>query len=398
MNWNHRFADRTALMRRNAVRELLKLASRPEIISFAGGLPAAELFPIARVQAALRTVLNREQGRCLQYAETEGVPALRDWIARQFSGPNCVVQGENVIITSGAQQALDLLGRVLLNPDDEVLVESPTYLAMLTAWRPFSVQFTAVPSDGQGMCVEALEPLLRRQPKLIYLVPNFQNPRGTTLNQSRREQLVACLHDHDAILVEDNPYGELRYSGAPLPHLFNLAASRRQTLGLDSRVIHVGTFSKVLMPGLRVGWVVAPTEVIDKLVQAKQAADLHTSTLSQHLALELLQHGFLDDHLPLLRQAYRERRDVMLAALELHFSHAMTWTKPDGGLFLLASFLDNRDAGALLPAALQRGVAFVPGEEFYLKGAGRNTMRLNFSNATPARIEEGVHRLAQAAA
>jgi 2-aminoadipate transaminase len=398
MNWNHRFAQRTGLMKRNAVRELLKLVSRPDIISFAGGLPAAELFPVPRVQQALAAVLNRHGGHCLQYAETEGIPALREWIAHQFSRPDRPVLPANVLITSGAMQALDLIGRVLLNPGDEVLVENPTYLAVLTAWRPLGIRFLPVPSDADGLCVDALEPLLRRHPKLIYLVPNFQNPQGTTLVRERREKLVAALRDHDAILVEDNPYGDLRYDGSPLPHLFELEAVARPPLGLDTHVLYVGTFSKVLMPGLRVGWVIAPEEVIDKLVKAKQSADLHTSSLSQHLALELLNGGFLLDHLPVLRQVYRERRDTMLAALHHHFSDTATWTQPDGGMFLLATLPDHRNTSAILPRALEKGVAFVPGEEFHLDGAGCNTLRLNFSNAAPARIEEGIERLARACA
>ncbi|MGD1018958.1 MAG: PLP-dependent aminotransferase family protein [Verrucomicrobiia bacterium] len=380
-------------MRRTAVRELLQVTSRPDVISFAGGLPATELFPVNRVKEAVNAVLDRTGRQALQYAETEGIHGLRDWIARQFSRSQFHVQREHVFITSGGQQALDLVGRVLLDEGDRVIVENPTYLALLSAWRPLGVEFLPVPSDKDGMQVDKLEPLLKQHPKLIYLVPNFQNPQGTTLTQARRERLVALAQEYGIPLVEDNPYGDLRYDGNALPHLLALAGARGSASGFERLVIYTGTFSKVLMPGLRVGWVIAAPEVIEKLVQAKQAADLHTSTLSQYVALELVGRGFLEQFLPVLRQNYGERRDLMLAALARHFPEDVTWTRPDGGMFLMVTLPECMDAGAILPHALQQKVAFVPGEEFHLNGKGRNTMRLNFSNATPDKIETGIARL-----
>jgi 2-aminoadipate transaminase len=394
MNWNHCFAQRTGLMRRNAVRELLKVASRPEVISLAGGLPAAELFPMDRIRGALATVLDRVGNRSLQYAETEGISELRAWIARGFTRPELRVKPENVLITSGGQQALDLLGRVFLDPDDLVVVENPTYLALLSAWRPHNARFYAVTSDHQGMKVDELKEAMNPAPKLIYLVPNFQNPQGTTLSQERRRELVHWLCETKTILVEDNPYGELRYEGSSLPHLFELAASTGAAGQLDSQVIYTGSFSKVLMPGLRLGWVIAPEEVIEKLVLAKQAADLHSGTLSQYLALELVSQGFLDEQLPRLRHAYRERRDAMLSALAQHFPDTASWSYPEGGMFLLARLREIRDTSALLPMAIENKVAYVPGEEFHVNGSGRNTLRLNFSSSPPARIAEGIKRLA----
>jgi 2-aminoadipate transaminase len=373
-------------MKCTAVRELLKVTARPEIISFAGGLPAAELFPVARVKAAADAVLDRLGGQCLQYAETEGIGELRDWVARRYSTDQLRLARGNVLITCGAQQALDLIGRVLLEEGDRVVVENPTYLALLSAWRPQEVEFVPAPSDDAGLVVETLELVLEQCPKLIYLVPNFQNPQGTTLSGPRREQLAALLREYDVPLIEDDPYGELRYEGEALPHLLEL-----------DRVIHTGTFSKVLMPGLRVGWVIAAPAVIEKFVQAKQAADLHTSTLSQWIALELVRSDFLDEHLPVLRRAYRERRDVMLEALERHFAPlgaSVTWTRPAGGMFLMVTLPPEMNANVLLAQALDRQVAFVPGEEFHLQGAGKNTLRLNFSNAKPAQIETGIARLA----
>jgi 2-aminoadipate transaminase len=370
---------------------LLKVTSRQDVISFAGGLPAAELFQVGRVKEAVAAVLGRVGGKSLQYGETEGVAGLRDWIAQQFSRPGFQVKRENVLITSGAQQALDLVGRVVLDPGNRVAVENPTYLALLSAWRPLGVEFVPVPSDADGMRVETLPKLPK--PKLIYLVPNFQNPQGTTLCRERRNDLVNWCRTHEVALLEDNPYGELRYSGHPLPHLFELDATFSPSSGLETGVIYTGTFSKILMPGLRVGWTIAPKEVIDKLVQAKQAADLHTSTLCQYIALELISKGFLDEFLPVLRKAYRERRDVMLAALEKHFPEGALWTRPDGGLFLLVTLPIKMDAAELLDKALQQNVAFVPGEEFHLHGEGKSTMRLNFSNASPERIRVGIEKL-----
>jgi 2-aminoadipate transaminase len=342
------------------------------------------------VKEAVATVLDHVGSKSLQYGETEGIPELRDWIAERFSRPSLTVQRENVLITSGAQQALDLVGRVLLDPGDRVAVENPTYLALLTAWRPFGVEFIPVPSDADGLRANTLPSLPK--PKLIYLVPNFQNPQGTTLSDERRRQLVNWCRTHEVAILEDNPYGELRYSGDPLPHLFALDATFPPS-GIDSGVVYTGTFSKVLMPGLRVGWVIAPKQVIEKLVLAKQAADLHTSTLCQHLAFELISKGFLHEFIPLLRKIYRERRDVMLTALEKYFPNGTSWTRPDGGLFLLVTLPKHMDAAKLLVQALQQKVAFVPGEEFHLEGEGKNTMRLNFSNASPERIRAGIEKL-----
>lgn len=381
-------------MKRTAVRELLKLAAQPGMVSFAGGLPATELFPVEQVRQAGDTVLTRVGKQALQYGETEGLAGLRDWVAGQLSRPGLAVRRANVLIVSGAQQALDLLGRVLLDDGDRVVVENPTYLALLSAWRPLGAQFLAAPSDSEGMRVDELIPLLRRLPKLIYTMPNFQNPQGTTLSLERRRELIELLRSHDTCLVEDNPYGELRYDGESLPHLLELdAAEKAGTLG--GRVLYVGTFSKALVPGLRIGWVVAPEEVIEKLVQAKQAMDLHTGTFVQHLALELVLAGVLEAQIPRLRQAYRQRRDTMLAALERHFPDEVTWTRPDGGMFLLATLPAGLNAADVLKPALQRQVAFVPGDDFHLNGTGANTLRLNFSYAEPALIEEGVKRLGE---
>ncbi len=382
-------------MRRGAVRELLKLTARPEMISFAGGLPAPELFPVAEVREATAAALARHGSTALQYGETEGCAGLRDWVAQQYSRPGRPVRRENVMITSGSQQALDLIGRVLLDEGDSVLVENPTYLALLSAWRPCGARFLGLGADRDGMRVEEIGALAKDAPKVVYTVPNFQNPCGTTLSLARRRQLIALVQQHDLLVVEDDPYGQLRYDGGALPSLLELDQEDARTGEFGGRVIHTSTFSKALAPGLRVGWIVAATEVIDCLVRAKQAVDLHTATLNQLTILELAYQGVLDAQIPRLRAAYAGRRDVMLRAMEKWFPPGVTWTRPAGGMFLLVTLPQGWDAGEVLRISLERGVAFVPGEEFHLDGRGKNTLRLNFSNASPERIETGIQRLGE---
>ncbi len=392
MNWQDHFAARAKLMRRSALRELMKVNSRPDIISFAGGLPAEELFPTKRVLRATLAALTCPGTSCLQYGNTEGVAELRDWVAQRYSRGRLRLTRENVLITSGSQQALDLCGRILLNSGDQVLVENPTYLAALTAWRPLGARFLGVRADENGMDITEARRLMRRRPRLVYTIPNFQNPQGVTLSRPRRVQLIKLAREHDLPILEDNPYGDLRYEGDMLPHLLDLdATSGREPYA--GHVIHAGTFSKVLMPGLRVGWVIAAPAVIDKLVQAKQATDLHTSSFCQQVALELLREGFLDEFLPVLRRSYRERRDAMLAALKKHFPGEAGWTKPEGGLFIFVRLPAGVNAGKLLPQAIENGVAFVPGKDFHVNGDGDNTIRLNFSNCNATRIREGIKRL-----
>ena len=398
--WSNRFAARCRAMRRSAVRELLAVAARPEIISFAGGLPAPELFPIEEIRAATDAVLARHRGRVLQYGETAGLGELRDRIAAECSNGTGRWTRDNVVITAGAQQALDLLGRVLVDDGDPVLVENPTYLALLSAWAPFGARFIGVPGDAEGLRVDALPEGGRGQPraKLLYVIPNFGNPQGTSLTPDRRRALVRWARAAGVGVIEDDPYGELWYDAEPAPALLAYDAEEARAVGGGAeagQVVRVGTFSKVLAPGLRVGWVLAPAPVAERLTLAKQAVDLHASTLSQWVALELWENGGLAAHRPRLREAYRARREAMLDALDRHFPAEVRWTRPAGGMFVLVTLGEGSDAAALLPRALERGVAFVPGESFHLEGRGRNTLRLNFTNATPERIAEGIRRLAE---
>ncbi|MBL9166706.1 MAG: PLP-dependent aminotransferase family protein [Verrucomicrobiales bacterium] len=400
MSWNSRFAARSQQMKRSAVRELLKLTERPDMISFAGGLPAPELFPLEEIRVAVANVLATRGNRALQYGETEGVPELRDWIAARFRQPGLPITRANVMIVTGAQQGLDLLGRVLLDPGDRVIVENPTYLALLSAWRPLGIEFLAAPSDSQGIQLEGLDSLLLQAPKLLYTIPNFQNPGGTTLSTPRRETLVDWARRNNVGLIEDDPYGELRFEGTPPPTLMSLdarhsASNRHDAQSLHGNVAYCGTFSKVLAPGLRVGWIIAPEELLEKLVQAKQATDLHTSSLSQHLCYQLLLDGVMERQIPRLQKAYGERRDTMLAALTRYFPEGIRWNRPEGGMFLLVALPESLDAQDVLREAIRHNVAFVPGEEFHLNGQGKNTLRLNFSNASCARIEEGMKRLGE---
>lgn len=394
MNWSAKFSERSAVMKPSPIRELLKVAGRPGMISFAGGLPAAELFPIAEIEAATHRVLCEHGPRALQYGETEGLAALRDWIAEQFSTPTLRLRRENILITTGAQQGLDLLGRILLDAGDSVIVENPTYLAALSAWRPHKVRFLAAPTDEDGLQPDSLEPLLVQKPKLLYAQPNFQNPSGITLAADRRPALVQLARRYDVAVIEDNPYGDLWYDDAPPMSLFHMDA-RNGSGELDSNVVYLGTFSKTLAPSLRVGWAIASETLLDKLALAKQSADLQSSSFTQYIALEIARSGLLDQQIPKLRDAYRQRRDAMLDALSTSFPPGTKWTHPAGGLFVWVTLPPHMSALELLPRAVAENVTFVPGEDFHADHSGPNTMRLNFSNASVEQIHAGIERLAR---
>ncbi len=399
--WMDRYALRTAGMTSSVIREILKVTQQPDVISFAGGLPAPELFPVAEIEAACRRVLDAHGAQALQYSTTEGYPPLRRFIVEKMAAYGIVAHEENVLITHGSQQGLDLIGKVFLDRGDTVLLEAPSYLGAIQAWRAYEARFATVPIDEDGMQVNLVEELLiQKRPKFIYVLPNFQNPAGTTLPLERREHLVELANRYGVPIVEDDPYGELRYSGEHITPILVLDAQRlaRSGAGEGDRyhrgdVIYLSTFSKTLAPGFRVGWIVAPVPVIRKLVQAKQAADLHTNTFGQMVIYELVKTGFLKRHVRRLREVYRERRDTMLAAMEACFPEGVTWTVPDGGLFLWVTLPEGIDTQELLREAIEEKVAFVPGGAFYASGGGANTMRLNFSNAPPEKIEIGIERL-----
>ncbi len=395
--WEHRYAQRTKSMGSSAIRELLKLTQEPGLISFAGGLPAPEVFPVDEFRDACDVVLSEVGSQALQYSTTEGYLPLREMIARHSSRYGIEVEIENIQITSGSQQALDLLGKILINPGDRILVEAPTYLGALQAWNTYGPEYVTVPSDEYGMKTDALENALRSGPKFIYVLPNFQNPMGVTLPLERRHQLVELADRYGVPIVEDDPYGQLRYEGEHLPPVLVLDIQYQEKCNNPhpGNVIYLSTFSKTLAPGIRLAWIVAPKSVISKIVLTKQGADLHTSTFNQLVAHQVAHSGFLDQHIRLIRQTYGERRDVMLAAMEEHFPKEVTWTKPEGGMFLWVTLPKGLNAKELFKEAVKLKVAYVPGESFFPNGGGENTLRMNFSNATPEQIETGIERLGQ---
>ncbi|MBI5842940.1 MAG: PLP-dependent aminotransferase family protein [Chloroflexi bacterium] len=393
--WEYRYAHRTQKMGSSVIRELLKLTEQPDIISFAGGLPAPEVFPVKEFQEACNAVLREHGAQALQYSTTEGYKPLREMIARHTARYSVEVTADNILITSGSQQALDFIGRLFINRGDYVVVESPTYLGALQAWNAYGAQYISVRADENGMIVDELEAALRVGPKFIYILPNFQNPSGSTLSLERRMKLVELADKYGVPIIEDDPYGQLRYDGEHIPSVVSLDSEFRGPNGghYSGNVIYLSTFSKLLAPGLRLAWVAAPPEVIRKLVMAKQAADLHTSSFNQYVAYEVAKGGFLDEHVKVIRATYKERRDIMLEMMDEMFPPEVRWTRPKGGMFLWGILPEFMDAAEVLKVAIERKVAFVPGTAFHPNGGGANTMRLNFSYSKPEAIREGITRM-----
>jgi len=406
VEWSNLFARRVSRARVSAIREIFKLTQVPGIISFAGGMPAPETFPADALRAAAGRLLQDGGERALQYSTTEGFVPLRSFIAAQLSRQGIPATESNILITTGSQQGMDLISKVFLDPGDRVVVERPTFSAALQVFTSYQATCAGADTDEQGVIVSRLEAAIGAGAKFMYIQPNFQNPAGITLALDRRRQLVALAERRGVPIVEDDPYRELRYSGEDLPSLMALdvqqrpATSAGDSLG-GSRVIRLGTFSKTLAPGLRLGWIAAAHPVISQLVIAKQAADLHTSIFDQMLAHEVVKDGFLETHVPYLQQTYRLRRDAMLAAAPRCFPQGVRWTEPQGGFFVWVTLPGNLDAAALLEQAVRAGIAYVPGVTFFAED-GRpplpNTMRLNFSFCAPAVIEEGIQRLGRVVA
>jgi 2-aminoadipate transaminase len=379
------------MLRPSAVREILKVTALPEVISFAGGLPAPDLFPVEAVREAADAVLTKDGRAALQYGVTEGHLPLREWICAHLAGTAGLAAGpDDVVITHGSQQGLDLIARVLLDPGDLVLTENPAYLGALQVFQSYEAQPEGIACDEQGLRPDALRAWLEnatRRPKLLYLIPNYQNPTGVRLPAARRTEIAEIAARHGVPVLEDDPYGRLRFAGEESPALSALMPT--------SGWIYLGSTSKVLAPGLRVAWMVVPDrELHAKLVIAKQAADLHTSSFTQRLVTHYVtQPGRFEAHVNSLCAVYGRRRDLMLAALERELPAGCAWTKPDGGLFLWVTLPEGLDATPLLAEAARAKVAFVPGEPFWVGEPRRNTLRLNFSNASEGAIETGVARL-----
>jgi 2-aminoadipate transaminase len=392
--WDHRFAQRTQRMKVSAIRELLKITEDPEIISFAGGLPAPEVFPVNEFEEACVHVLHEYGSTALQYGATEGYVPLRELIAQQTCRYGIKVTANNVLITSGSQQALDLIGKILINEGDHVLVEAPTYLGALQAWNPYGAEYITVNTDDEGILTDEIEEALRTGPKFMYVLPNFQNPLGVCMSHERRIKLVEMADRYGVPIIEDDPYGQLRFEGSHIPAVEVIdAQSRVQNGHYTGNVIYLSTFSKTLAPGIRLAWVIAPEEVIHRMVMAKQGADLHTSTFNQLVTYEVMRTGFIDQHVKYINQVYRERRDAMTESLSEHMPDEVNWTYPQGGLFLWVRLPEQCNTTELFSHAVEKKVAYVPGESFFPNGGGANTMRLNFSYCNPEKINEGISRL-----
>ncbi len=383
-----RFAERMNEMKASEIREILKLTQRPEVISFAGGLPAPETFPAEELAAVTNRVLAESGAHALQYSTTEGYPPLRRWVAGHMNATlGTMVNADDVLITSGSQQGLDLTGKVFLDDGDVVLCESPTYLGAINALRAYRPRFIEVPTDDDGMIPGELDAILDREPrvKLVYVIPDFQNPTGRTWSLARRHALIEIARRRQIPVVEDCPYAEVRFEGVPLPAIKSLDES-----GL---VVFLGTFSKIFCPGMRIGWVAAARPLLEKYVLAKQGADLQTATLAQMQVARYLQDYDLGANIERACAIYGARRRTMIRALEREMPDGVRFTRPAGGLFLWVELPEGVDARELLLACIERNVAFVPGGPFFPNRGHENTMRLNFSNMPPDRIEEGVRRL-----
>jgi 2-aminoadipate transaminase len=391
-----RLARRMSQMSPSAVREILKVAERPDVLSFAGGLPAPELFPVEAIAQAHADVLAESGREALQYSTTEGYRPLREWIARRLGTHGVRSSPDQLLVTSGSQQGIDLVARALLEPNDTVVVENPTYLAALQAFASHGARPVSVPSDEHGMQVDALHAVIRAErPRLIYIVPDFHNPKGTTLSLERRRALIGIAQRYGVPILEDDPYGELRFRGTrppPLAALDDTGAGLGSGAGL---VISLGTFSKTLAPGMRIGWLHGPVALVRAATVAKQAADLHTATLSQRAAAKLLETFDYDGHLARLRETYGVRCQAMLEALEEHLP-GCRFVAPEGGLFIWAQLPRGVQDQRLFERALRKKVAFVPGHPFFVGAPRHDCIRLNFSNRSVERIQEGMARLGQA--
>jgi 2-aminoadipate transaminase len=381
MTWQ--FSERAQKLQSSAIREILKVTMRPEVISFAGGLPSPATFPVEHMKAAFDKVLSVQGKVALQYGPTDGYGPLREWIANHLSTNGAKIVPEQVLMVSGSQQGLDLLGKVLIDEGSKVLVETPSYLGALQAFSVYGPHFQSVQTDEQGLVPEAVA-TTGIGARLLYALPNFQNPTGRTLPLERRIALVEICARLGLPLVEDDPYGALSYKGEPLQKMLTMN---------PGGVVYMGSFSKVLTPGIRLGYVVAPLPLARKLEQAKQATDLHTAQLTQMVVYEAIKDGFLDQHIPTIRKLYGDQCQSMLTAMDQFFPKSVTWTKPEGGMFIWVTLPKHVDAKQLFDEAVAQNVAFVPGGPFYANSPETNTFRLSFVTVPPEKIQEGIEKL-----
>jgi len=380
------FADSAVKQKSSIIREILKDSSKPDVINFGGGLPAPDLFPLELIQQSCINVIKQHGANALQYSVTKGVPQLREVIASRYKRQGVDISVEEIQITGGAQQGLDIIGRIFIEPGAKVLTETPTYLGALQAFSFYGVKYVAVATDNEGAIPEDVERKIKaHKPRFLYLVSTFQNPTGITISDKRRVELVEIARKYNCPIVDDNPYGEIRFAGKDVKSL--------KAIGKDY-VIQLGTFSKLISPGLRIGWIVSNTVVSPIIERMKQAMDLHSTTFSQYVIADFAAAGHLDRHIELIKKEYGRKRNFMIDMLKKYFGNRASWTTPEGGLFLWVKLPDHISATDMLPAAIKAKVAYVPGKFFYSAEQDDSTMRLNFCNATEENIEEGIKRLA----
>ncbi len=395
MDINQFLSDRSRLMKASEIRELLKWITE-DVISLGGGMPDPSSFPTKEIIEITRDVLSTKPDRALQYGATGGVAELKEEIVRFMGKEGIKIEGpENIIITVGSQEALDIIGRLFINPGDYIITESPTYLAAIQAFRIYGPKIVGVPMDNDGIRIDVLEDTIKKlsgdgKVKFIYVIPTGQNPTGITMSMERRKALLEIASRYDLLVIEDDPYGYIYFGDGTPP-------DRLKAMDTEGRVIYLSTFSKIAAPGLRLGWVAASKEIIRWFELAKQSIDLHTSTLNQYIAAELLKRGVIERNIPKIKEIYRTKRDLMLQALGEYMPEGVTWTRPSAGMFIWLSAPEKVDTGEMLSIAIKKyRVAYVPGKSFYPNGERHNDMRLNFTYPTPQQIFEGIRRLALA--
>jgi 2-aminoadipate transaminase len=392
LNLTRHFSERTKEMRASEVRELLKLLQVPDMISFAGGFPNPESFPVETIRQIVSDVLEKDGAQALQYGITEGYAPLRESVADRMNKRGMDISKENVLIVSGSQQAIDLMGKIFIDPKDTIVISAPTYLAALTNWAVMQATFESIPIDHNNMRMDIFEERMKRlvkrsnPPEIVYVLPNFQNPAGVTMPEKNRRKIVDMASEYDFIILEDDPYGDLRYKGDPIPPLKHWDD--------EGRVVYTSTFSKILAPGLRVGWVVAAPEILKKLIVAKQSTDVCANVLGQRIAHEYIVRGHIDPQIEKIKQLYKRKMDLMLSGMEEFMPDGIGWTKPEGGMFLWVTLPEMMDSVELLKKALRKRVAFVSGRAFFADPKeGTSTMRLNFTHPSDQMITEGLRRL-----
>ncbi|MDD5502947.1 MAG: PLP-dependent aminotransferase family protein [Candidatus Thermoplasmatota archaeon] len=386
------FSDRAKLMKGSDIRELLKLTQQKDMISFAGGLPNPQAFPVVEIQEICNDILSKNAYYALQYGATEGNQKLRELlIKRHVEKDGMKAEGNAILITSGSQQGLDLMGRVFLNKDDVVLVEAPSFTGAIGAFRTYRPTIEGIWMDENGMRMDVLRETIKHvrnhggNIKFLYTIPTFHNPAGTSMSLARRKELLEIAHEHDIIIIEDDPYGELRFTDETFPTL--------KSMDKDNRVVYLGTFSKTLVPGFRCAWAFGPEEIINKMAIAKQSADLCTNTFTQAVAYEYMFRGYIDKHLNNIRALYKQKAEVMINAMKKYFPEEAKYNVPKGGMFVWVRLPKDINVRDMVPRAIQEKIAYVPGDAFYTTGEGKNCMRLNYTNASDEQIEEGIKRL-----